>query len=439
LPALLPRLLICALLTPSVAALAQDKIRDEPQKGFNWQLDFAAATFLGNDSYFGESVGFNGANTDDWTEAAAELGFQAFAPLGQGTFFTELSGLVSRTWGDDASGLTVGLSHTHETDIEQAHIGWRSGSTFASLDVDALTLKAGNFDYLVGSGLLIADGTSDGGPRGGWFLSPRRAFRESFMARLKSAAWKLDGFYLHGEGRTDDVRTYGYGGDFEYGFADTGLNMGLLYIKVPDQTVSDGNFRQRYESLSLRGDWAASDELSFAGEYVYQSRTGAKPRGWYLKGAYQWSESGWTPEISYRYAHFDGDDIYTAENEGYEPVAYGFTDYGTWVQGEISGNYPLGNSNLKSHMLRLQLYPNKDLVLNIIYYDFALDQPNIFGDPVGSTDWGDELNLAVDYPITDKWLLNATVGWLVPGQAAINWTGGDKTWVYGMLYMSFSL
>jgi len=405
---------------------------------FEFYLEFIGATFLGSNSYFGESESFNCANTDDWTEGAAELGFKGNTGVGQGTFFWDASGLVTRTWGDDASGLTVGLDRTHEWDIEQAHIGWRSGNTFESLDEDTLTLMAGNFDYVVGSGLLLADGTSDGGQRGGWFISKRRAFRQSFKATLESGAWKLDGFYLQGEGRADDQRVYAYGGDFEYQFADAGLNTGLLYFKVPGQNVGDGTYREKYDSRAIRGDWAATDNLSFSGEYVHQSRPGTHPKGWYLSGGYQWNESRWTPELSYRYAHFDGDDLSTPGDEGFVTAAYGFTDYGTWFQGEISGNYPLSNSNLKSHMCRLQLFPNDAVVLNAIYYDFSLDQPNIFGDPVNSTDWGDEINLAVDWTVNDQWFLNFVAGWLVPGEAATNWTGGEQTWLYGMIYANFT-
>jgi len=165
------------------------------ERGFEWNLSGAAVTFLGKNSYFGESREIYGDNTDDWSEAAAELGFSGFLPLGQGSFFGALSGLYSKTWGDDASGNTVGLDDPGNFNIEQAHIGWRSGNTFPSLDKDALTLKAGNFDYVVGTGLLLADGTADGGKRGGWYLSWRTAFRESFLARLESGAWKLDGFF----------------------------------------------------------------------------------------------------------------------------------------------------------------------------------------------------------------------------------------------------
>ena len=292
---------------------------------------------------------------------------------------------------------------------------------------------------MVGSGILLADGTADGGYRGGWYLSWRTAFRESFLATLKSGAWKAEGFYLQGEGRGDDLRVYGYGGNFEYVFADAGLSTGLMYFKVPDQKVSDGRFRERYESLSLRGDWVAIDNLTFAGEYAYQTKPGTHPRGWYLDSTYKWNDTVWTPELSYRYAHFDGDDLSTPGNEAFETAAYGATDYGYWVQGEISGGYPLSNSNLKSHMLRLQLFPNDRLVLNAIYYNFSLDQPHIFGQPVGSTDWGDEVNLVADYSIDDRWFLSGVFGLLAPGQAAINWAGGDKNWSYFMLYARYTL
>lgn len=418
---------------------AYGSIEEGAERGFEWNLHGSAVTLLGNSSYFGESEALFGSNTDDWSEAVLELGILGFKPLGKGTFFGALSGLYSKTWGHDASGLTVGYEQTGEFDIEQAHIGWRSGDTLASLDKDALTLQAGNFDYVVGTGLLLADGTADGGGRGGWYLSGRTAFRGSFLATLKSGPWKFDGFYLQGEGRGSDLRVYGYGGDFEYNFADSGLATGLLYLKVPNQVVDEDIFWQRYDSLALRANWTATHNFSVKGEYAYQSRPGAHPRGWYLEGAYHWIENRWSPRVSYRYAQFDGDDLTTPADESFETAAYGFTDYGYWVQGEISGGYPLENSNLKSHMLRLKLSPYKNLTLNAIYYDFTLDQPNILGKPVGSTDWGNEVNLTADFTLNDNWMLSGVFGWLVPGQAAKNWTGGDNTWVYGMIYVSFSI
>jgi len=433
------RLLLCLLISVTMSAKANTLLYDEDGRRLDFYLNFATATFFGDNAYFGESENVYGANLDDWTEVAFELGFSGETPLGGGALFSEVTGIYTQTWGDDASGLTVGLSSTHEFDLEQAHLGWRSGNTFESLDKDALTIRYGHFDYLVGSGILLADGNSDGGERGGWWLGARRTFRNSFLATLESGEWKAEGFYLENKARFDGVEGHGYGANFEYGFVEAGLNTGLLYIKIPNQTQSDGDFIGHH-SWALRADWASTPELSFSGEYIYQSRySGTHPKGWFLKGAYRWNDTGWTPELSYRYAHFDGDDLSTNANEEFATIAYGFTDYGTWYQGEITGNYPLGNNNLKSHMVRLQLFPNDKITVNTIYYNFTLDQPNIFGDPVGTTDWGDEVNLMLDYSINNHWSLSGVFSWLVPGEAARNWTGGDKTWVYGMIYVSFSL
>lgn len=430
--------MFCVLAGMTSFVQADIPLYDKDDTKLNFSLGFAAGTFFGNNSYFGESESFLGANTDTWSEGAFELGLNGETPVGEGALFAEVTGIYAQTWGDDASGLTIGLSKTHEFNLEQAHFGWRSGNTFESLDEDALTIQYGHFDYLVGSGLLLADGNSDGGERGGWWMSVRKTFRNSFLTTLKSGAWKAEGFYLENKARFDGIEAHGYGGNFEYDFVEAGLKTGLLYVKIPDQTHSDGEF-VGHHSWALRADWTATQNIKFSGEYVTQSRyTGTHPKGWFLKAAYKWNDSVWTPELSYRYAHFDGDDLSTAGNEDFATIAYGFTDYGTWFQGEISGNYPLGNSNLNSHMARLQLFPNEDLTLNVIYYDFTLDQPQIFGDPVGSTDWGDEINLAVDWAANDHLLVIGTFALLSPGNAAINWTGGDKNWVYFMLYASYT-
>jgi len=76
--------------------------------------------------------------------------------------------------------------------------------------------------------------------------------------------------------------------------------------------------------------------------------------------------------------------------------------------------------------------------LNVIYYNFELDQKQIFGDPVTSTDWGDEINLAMDWAVNDKLYVIFTVNWLTPGQAAIDWTGGGDDWFNSMAYVSFT-
>ena len=73
-----------------------------------------------------------------------------------------------------------------------------------------------------------------------------------------------------------------------------------------------------------------------------------------------------------------------------------------------------------------------------MYYDFTLDQQQVFGDPVSSDDWGDEIDLTVDWTATESILVIGVLGYSSPGDAAKEWTGGDKDWLYGMLYLSYS-
>ena len=133
-----------------------------------------------------------------------------------------------------------------------------------------------------------------------------------------------------------------------------------------------------------------------------------------------------------------GDDPDTEEDERFRPLAYGFTDYGTWYQGEIAGNYPLENSNLISHLLRAQAFPTEKLTLNLLYYNFKLDEKQIFGDPVSSDDFGDEINFSADWAYNDNTYLIGTYGVLFPDDAAEDFTGGDDTWQYLMLYVNYT-
>ncbi len=419
----------------SSAASAQLNLVDKDKTKLDLNVEVVGATFGFTGSYFGNSEEFNGANTDTWSEGALEIGLALETKAGEGAFFAELSGLYTRTWGDDASGLTVGLDRTEEFSLEQTHVGWRSGGTFASLDEDALTLKAGSFDYRVGTGLLIADGASDGGERGGWFLSARKAFRNGFLVTFDTGPWKAEGFYLENETRFEGIQGYGWGFNLEYEIAAAGLDLGLLWVESED-VPEKGKIGTT--ATGLRADWAATDGLSFSGEVVLQDKDGAEPKGFFVNGSYGWHDKGWKPKVSYRYASFSGDDLSTPGDEGWSSFAYGFTDYGYWFQGEITGNYPLGNDNLKSHMIRLELSPNEDLTLNVIYYDFTLNQPHIFGDPVSSLDWGDEIDLAADWVVGDHLFVNGVFGVLFPGQAAIDWTGGDEDWIYGMLLIGYA-
>jgi uncharacterized protein YciU (UPF0263 family) len=144
----------------------------------------------------------------------------------------------------------------------------------------------------------------------------------------------------------------------------------------------------------------------------------------------------WKPSLTYRYAAFEGDNPDSGKSQDFDPLFYGFYDWGYWYQGEILGEYVLSNSNLNSHMVRLSLDPLDSVHVNLFYYKFKLDNADGFG--VQSSDFADEWNLTVDWTVNDAFALSVVGAYAKPDDAAKEYTGGDDDWSYGMLYATYS-
>ena len=434
------KLLLCAtllssasLFTPS-AALAEYELYNRDGTKLTANADLAVVGFLNNNSWFGESEPFLGEDTDSWLELGFEPQLSLEAPLGKGTFFGKLSAVFTDTFGDDASGLTIGADDTHDASIEQGHIGWRMSDLFPGLEDDTFSITIGRQDYVIGTGLLIADGGGDGGDRGGWYLGMRKAFKNSAIARIASKELLAEAFYLENQPRSGGIEGDVAGGNLEYHFGDT-LTLGGTYL-LADANIADADELDVY---SGRARWMPLTGLTLSGEYAYQKSDQIKADGWYAQAAYEAKDVSWSPVFSYRYATFTGDDPNTTDrNENFRSIAYGYTDYGSWYQGEITGNYPLGNNNLSSHLLRAKMQPSEKVTLNLMYYNFSLDEPSALDSGVTSDDWGDEVDFIVDWQATDKVYVIGVVGVLFPGEAAEQWVGGNDNWLLGMLYASYA-
>ncbi|MBK7728720.1 MAG: alginate export family protein [Gammaproteobacteria bacterium] len=404
---------------------------DETRLTFN--LDAVAASFQGEDSWFGESKSFNGEPTNSWGEFGVEPRLTLETGLGGGTLFGQLSTVYTATHSDDASGLTIGTGDSEDLNLEQSHVGWKTGQW---LDGYTTSFSMGRQDYQIGSGMLIADGTSDGGGEyGGWYIDMRKAFIETGIARIEGKGLLLEGFRIEYRPRRGGTRAHADGGNAEYTFFET-TRLGATYLVVDAQIPGVDDLQVWDGRLDWNGK-GALEGFGLRGEYAHEDSKQIEADGWFAEASYQAKELCWTPTFSYRYAHFDGDDPATAKDEQFQEIAYGFDDYGTWFQGEITGNYPLANGNLDSHRLRVKLQPGARVTLNVMYYDFTLDQEQIRGDPVRSDDWGQEIDFTVDWAVTDSVAVIGVLGNLMPGDAAKQWTGGDKDWLYSMIYVSY--
>ncbi len=429
---------LCAVMSMAILpglATADIEVHNTEQSKLVLKGTVMGAGFLNSSSWFGESESFLGADTDDWGEFGAEIGLGwEYNFDDQSTFFAELSGVYTATGGDDASGLTIGESDSDQAAIEQAHIGWRYSDPFSGLEEDTFTLSVGRQDYLIGTGLLVADGGSDGGENGGWYLGMRKAFQESVIASLKSSSLVAEGFYLKNRPRRGGTQGELYGVNLEYTFPGA-LTLGTSYMIADAEEDGAGTL----DIWSGRASWSGLGGLELSGEYVVENGAGnIDADGWYGQIAWSFADTAWAPWIGYRYANFDGDNPATEKDERFREIAYGYTDYGSWFQGEITGNYPLANGNLVSNMFRVKAQPTEALTLNLFYYDFKLNFPASLDSSVSSDDWGDEINFTADWAVTDNWYLIGVLAALLPGDAAKQWVGGNDDWLYSMFYVSYS-
>jgi len=259
----------------------------------------------------------------------------------------------------------------------------------------------------------------------------RKTFSEALVASLDTDKWLAEGFTLKNRPRAGGTQGEAYGTNVEYKFGEM-ATFGGTYMNVDANVPGSIDL----DVFSGRIDWQIGNGLGLSGEYVDESSSQIDANGYYAQVSYGLEDNAWSPIFSYRYAHFDGDNPGTAIDERFREIAYGYTDWGFWYQGEITGEYVLGNGNLESHMLRAKLQPKDGVTVNLFYYNFTLDQPASFG--VASDDWGDEFNFTVEWEANDNLYVTGVIAALFPGDGARQFVGGSDDWLHAMLYLMYS-
>jgi hypothetical protein len=393
-------------------------------------VDAIGAWYRSDGAWFGESESFLGADVDRWADFGVEPTLSFETRSGNGTLFAALSGVYTSTVGDDAAGSTAGLEDTVSLTLEQAHVGWRAQDLFAALEGDVFSIAVGRLDYGIGTGLLVDDGGADGGERGGWYLGMRKAFARSLLASLDSDTWLFEIFHLENQPRAGDTRGEANGANVEYRFAEAAIGTSYLRVDTDDPAADS------LDVYSARASWRFAPGLELAGEYADEHSDQIGAEGYYAEIGYAPKSRAGSPRLIFRHARFSGDDPATALDERFREIAYGSTDWTSWYQGEVTGEYALGLGNLKSDLARLTLTPTDGVTLDAMYYRFTLDQPASFG--AASDDWGDELNLVVEWAADERVTVTGVLAYLRPGEAAEEIVGGRDDWLHAMLLVSFS-
>jgi hypothetical protein len=165
-----------ALLSAATLAHAEDA-KEEPKKsaisglpaGMDLNVDFSAGWgYFG----FGNSLFANSHDevtqdlSSNWMEGFVKGGFDGTFKLSGGSeLYGALTGVGERTY--NAPPPLVG-GEASSFDLEDAYIGWRSGNSIA-LGENAVDFVVGRTQYKLGHGMLLYDGGSEGGSRGGFW------------------------------------------------------------------------------------------------------------------------------------------------------------------------------------------------------------------------------------------------------------------------------
>lgn len=355
------------------------------------------------------SLSRNGRSKSErnWTEGFIAPGLGLDYHAGESTIYGGFKLLGSLTRGDgDAQRNSSTSDRPEALGIEEAFIGWKSGSLFATLGDDAVDATIGRQSFQVGDGFLIADGTAEGFRRGAYVMGPRGAFDRTALLKLNTAPVRADLFHLEGQvdqdfmNSNDAAATKLYGGNVEFfqsSHKDHGrfeyderlwyVGLTALHVYDADRRLADA--RNGLDVYSVRTGGALLSSLgeawrdfAFFSEFAVQRNDadGGKVRAnaWYVEPQYTLSALPWSPRLSYRYAHFSGNDAGDNTNEGWDSLYTGGgpRGYGSWDLGEIYARYVGGNTNLNSHMVHLRLQPAEDLAVGAIYYRHLFDEPD---------------------------------------------------------------
>ncbi len=412
-------------------------------------LTLAAGIELGAGYFHTEGTNFGAGRFDlrsgeatgdaQWGEGYVEpsLGL-TFESVPAGTFHGLVSGVGALTVGDgDAGGFT---GDDGSIGVEQLHAGWRSGPLLAeTLGVDALDLSAGRQDFAVGDGFLIQDGNFDTEGEGAYWLGPRTAFSFAGLARVDTSPLGGQLFFLRGD--ADQGHSELVGANLDYALGDLGLGedsvLGGMYLQIADVDpgFEAGTPRDGMQVATLRLNdlrLPVQQDLGLHAQYAREFGDGQDvdfaAQAFYVEPFYELSALPWTPTLAYRFAWFSGDpDPADGERADFDPLFYDYSrGFGTWVQGEITGEYLLFNSNQVNHMVHLSASPTDAIGIGALYFHFDLEDKSYFGTAVGARDFADEINLYVDWTLNDNVWLGALYGAALPGDAAEEAFGDDE-------------
>lgn len=294
--------------------------------------------------------------------------------------YVRLSAVGSGTLRRDA----FDTGNTGRLSLEESVVGIRWALPGNTTQVD---LSVGAQTYTLGTGMLIANGASNGFARGAMKLGPRKAFGQTAIARANSGAWTTEAFYLDpNENPDNNSHTRLAGANLVYRAA-ADRYAGLAYGQVVRSDAA-------YPQAAVGGIGAptilpaAREGLRFVYGYGRMPiLEGTVPGAWLgVDLAQQWNanfpmrawggraELGfelptwrWQPQFTLGYQAFSGDNPNTSRQERFDPLYYAGSP-GDWATGSKSSMVFINtNVNALQAAVALHFTPQDTLTLYVAH------------------------------------------------------------------------
>lgn len=378
--------------------------------------------------------------------------YGGFSYVYSSTLNHDLSGYTQKDvaiYQQESDFFTLGTydNYRHANKTEELFLGWKSGKLLDEDEKIFVDLSGGQQNFKLGSGFLLNYGADNGGSLGTGWINPRTAFANTLIGRLNIIDVKFEGFYLQTRPLNPAEKKYYQGGNVEYVISESST-FSLSYINTGNNRFLHKNGSHNSlglqeinnDTFNARFDFSPWENVTVSTEYAYQlnstkvstkktlNKTNHHASGGFGQIEYKRDDLFLQPAISYRYA---------VQSNGFDAMSPGFSTWGTWFQGEITGEWVLDNANLRTQVGRLVLTPEENLTLNLLYYHFTFDNARAFD--LISANYGNEVNFLTDWDVSDSWAISVGLEAFIPNEGGKDYLGGDanKVWLQGMLSASF--
>lgn len=449
-------LIFITAVSPASQAYGERELDIFPNTFDKFSVDGELHTFFRHDSNpsFGAPADTRGRSQTAFGETVVELGVTFERKTPWAVLEGRVSGILMSTINADVYGIADSESHG---DLNEGYF------ILKKINNSPIDIKVGRQNIFIEKSFISGDANPEDAAI---WISAHQSFPlavrvDGDFGKLKTLAFWADTEIYSQQDDQQDVGKRGKEGvsftgiNMHYDFSETAYLYGGYYKKIdksnatfPDFYNRDGDpkangpgddlFSQNNTNAFDIGFDAVAGSFHFAGEFVYQTgdagyyngqKLSRNAHAGFAQARYNFNHSV-NPYLKFMYVAFSGDsNLEDDKAEDYDPLFITFRVWNEWLIGQHVGEVQLANTNKYAFIVETGFSPMPKMQVAFMYLKHYLDEPYL-GVGQGrqllkSKDYGDELNLLVDYEVNNHVSAHAGFGYVIPGKAAEEYFSND--------------